>query len=271
MSLSKIVFSITIYLLVAAGAAQAQTAGVVTLRSNSTSAQGSLVPVLTWSTNPVATSCRASGGWSGNKGVSGSETLALINASTNYTLTCTWGAGSTRVSWTAPTTNTDGSALTDLSGFRVYYSTNNTSFTQSNPVNDSTARTTTINSLAAGTWYFMVRVLNSSQAESGNSNIAQKVVTGATAANTVNIAITTPTTPPPTGTPSLRTTETTVYDVVMVGNNWGLGRVVGSIALNRPCSVRFDVNNTHKWVDRSDVALTATPRTNVTVARCTVH
>src|SRR6185369_8184211 len=102
-----------------AGAVQAQTAGVVTLRANATSATGSIVPVLTWSTNPVATSCRASGGWSGNKSASGSETLARINATTNYTLTCSWGSGSTRVSWTAPTTNTDGSPLTDLAGFRV--------------------------------------------------------------------------------------------------------------------------------------------------------
>ena len=36
------------------GAAQAQTAGVVTLRANQTSGTGSLTPVLTWSTNPAA-------------------------------------------------------------------------------------------------------------------------------------------------------------------------------------------------------------------------
>jgi hypothetical protein len=51
----------------AAGAAQAQTAGVVTLTANRTSNVGSFAPVLTWSTNPVAQSCTASGGWSGTK------------------------------------------------------------------------------------------------------------------------------------------------------------------------------------------------------------
>ena len=261
------------------GAAQAQTAGVVTLRANSTSAQGSLVPVLTWSTNPVATSCRASGGWSGNKGVSGSETLARISGSTNYTLTCTWGSGLARVSWVAPTQNTDGTPLTNLAGFRVYYSTSNSSFSTSTLVNDTTSRTTTINALPAGTWYFMVRVLNSSQVESANSNVASKAVSGATAANTVSISISSappPTQPPPTqpppGTPlSLKTIETVVYEVVPVPNNWGLGRVVGSIALGRPCSTRFDVNSTYKWVDRSDVTLTATPATNVTVTRCAMR
>jgi hypothetical protein len=275
-----IVFSL---LLFSAGTAQAQTAGVVTLRANSTSAQGSLVPVLTWSTNPVATSCRASGGWSGNKGVSGSETLARISGSTNYTLTCTWGSGSARVSWVAPTQNTDGTTLANLAGFRVYYSTSNTSFSTSTLVNDTTSRTTTINALPAGTWYFMVRVLNSGQVESGNSNVASKAVSGATAANTVSISITSappptpppptppPPTPPPSSTSSLKTIETAVYEVVPVGNNWGLGRVVGSIALGRPCSLRFDVNSTHDWVDRTYVTLTATPRTSVTVARCALR
>jgi serine protease len=200
MSPSKIAFFITIYLFGAAGAARAQTAGVVTLRANSTSASGSLVPVLTWSTNPVATSCRASGGWSGNKAASGNETLARINASTNYTLTCSWGTGSAQVSWVPPTTNTDGSALTNLAGFRVYYSTSNTSFTQSSTVNDMAARTTSISSLAPATWYFKVRALNSSQVESADSNIASKAVTGASAANTVSITITgSPPPPPPAG------------------------------------------------------------------------
>src|SRR5213076_1330508 len=97
-----------------AGVAQAQT---VSLSANKTSATGSLTPVLTWSTNPVASSCAASGGWSGTKAASGSQTLTAISASTNYTLTCTWATGSSTVSWVAPTTNTDGSSLTNLAGF----------------------------------------------------------------------------------------------------------------------------------------------------------
>ena len=97
----------------AAGAAQGQTAGVVTLTANRTSNVGSFAPVLTWSTNPVAQSCTASGGWSGTKAASGSQTQATIGASTNYTLTCTWGSGSATVNWTPPTANTDGSVLTN--------------------------------------------------------------------------------------------------------------------------------------------------------------
>jgi serine protease len=193
---------ISVFLLLASAAAHAQTAGVVTLRANSTSASGSLVPVLTWSTNPTASSCRASGGWSGNKTVAGNETLARISASTNYTLTCTWSTGSSTVSWVAPTQNTNGTALVDLAGFRVYYGTSSTSLTQTSVVNNVAARTTTINSLAPGTWYFKVRAFNASQTESTDSNVAAKAVAGATAAGTVGITITgtpPPPPPPPTG------------------------------------------------------------------------
>jgi serine protease len=182
---------------------QAQTAGVVTLRANSTSASGSLTPVLTWSTNPVASSCRASGGWSGNKNASGTETLARINASTNYTLTCSWSSGSSTVSWVAPTQNTNGTPLTDLAGFRIYYGTSSASLTQTSTVNNVAARSSTISSLAPGTWYFKVRAFNSNQVESNDSNVASKAVAGATAAGNVSITITgtppPPPLPPPTG------------------------------------------------------------------------
>jgi serine protease len=199
MSVKVIAQFVVCWLIVSfACSAQAQTAGVVTLRANTTSASGSVVPVLTWSTTPVATSCRASGGWSGTKAASGTQTLTRINATTNFTLTCSWGTGSARVSWVAPTSNTDGSALTNLAGFRVYYGTSSTSFSKYASVSDITSRATTIGSLAPGTWYFMVRVLNTNQVESANSNVASKAVAGATAAKTVGITITGTPTPLPT-------------------------------------------------------------------------
>jgi hypothetical protein len=263
----------------AAGAAHAQTAGVVTLTANRTSATGSLAPVLTWSTNPVAQSCTASGGWSGTKAASGTQTLPTINASTNYTLTCSWGnTGSANVTWTAPTTNTDGSALTNLAGFKVLYGTSSTAFSAYRSVTDVNSRSTTISSLAPGTWYFAVRAINSTQGESANSNVTSKNITGATAARTVSITITAPTpvppppAPPPSGTPSLKTIETIVYEVALSGNNYILGRVVGRIGLEKPCSGRFIVGNyTHYYVERTDVTFSQTSRSNVVVARCTTH
>lgn len=201
MRAKKFVPSIAL-ILFAAGAVHAQTAGVVTLQANQTSATGSLVPVLTWSTNPAAQSCTASGGWSGTKASYGTQTLASISASTNYTLTCTWPNGSADVTWVAPTTNTDGSTLTNLARFKVYYGNTSTALTNSTTVDDVTRRSATITPLSAGTWYFAVRAVNTSQVESANSNVTSKVVAGATASRSVGITITAPTpppTPPPTG------------------------------------------------------------------------
>src|SRR5262245_27157385 len=152
-------------LMLLASLAQAQTAGTVTLTANRTSAQGSLVPVLTWSTSPVASSCRASGGWSGNKFASGSETLPTITTSQTYTLTCSWNGGSTTINWTAPTTNTDGSRITNLAGYRVLFGTSRSALNQSQAVNSATATSATIGSLTAGTWYFAVRSVNSAGTE----------------------------------------------------------------------------------------------------------
>jgi hypothetical protein len=161
-----------------------------------------MTPVLTWSTNPVASSCTASGGWSGTKAASGTQTLATISASTNYTLTCTWNAGSARLSWTAPTANTDNTPLVNLASYRVYYGTSSTSLTQSSNVADNTQTTTTIDSLTPGTWYMAVRAVNTNNVESANSNVVAKSVTGATSAANVAITINPEPTPPPTPPPS---------------------------------------------------------------------
>src|SRR5687768_2547725 len=183
----KLVF--ILFSLATAGIAHAQTAGVVTLRANQTSATGSLTPVLTWSTNPVAQSCRASGGWSGDKAASGTQTLPSITASTNFTLTCSWSGGTALVRWTAPTQNTNGTALTNLASFRVVYGTAANALNQSYTVSDVTARQATITALPPGTWYFAVRARTTANVESADSNVGSKVVTGATSASTVAITI----------------------------------------------------------------------------------
>jgi hypothetical protein len=243
--------------------AHAQTAGVITLSANQSSAQTSMVPVLTWSTSPTAQSCLASGGWSGNRAVSGAETQSSIVVSTSYTLTCIWSDGTAIVSWIAPTTNDDGSALIDLAGFNVAYGTSSSALAQIALVDDNTRSSYTVQSLAPGLWYFAVRAFNSLQAESVDSNVAQKNVTGASAANTVPITIVGA--PPP---PTLQTTATLAYDVLMSGSRYVLGRQVGTIALGKPCTSTFRVSSNYYQVTRSDVNVTRNPRSQTLVARC---
>lgn len=86
------------------------------------------------------------------------------------------GTGSATLTWTAPTTNTNGSALTDLAGYHVYYGTSPSSMTTS--INVASAGTTsyTVNNLPAGTWYFAVNAYTTSGADSALSNTGAKSV-----------------------------------------------------------------------------------------------
>lgn len=247
-------------LLLAAGAVQAQTAGTITFRANVTSATGSMAPVLTWSTSPTATRCTASGGWSGTKAASGTQTLASITASTNYTLTCTWGVGTATVHWTKPTTNTDGTTLTNLAAYRVYYGTSSSALSQVNEITDSSATGATISALTPATWYFKVRAMNSAQVESSDSNVTSKVISGASAAKTVGITITTAAT--------RRTIATTVYDIVRNSSGkWVLGRSVGTAPIGTPCRTYYLQTNLY-GVETGYVKIWRTPRADTLVARC---
>jgi hypothetical protein len=103
----------------------------------------------------------------------GTATTALAAFAVTVTQTAN---GSATLSWTAPTQNTDGTALTNLTGYRIYYGTNSSSLTQS--VTISTVGTTTymIGSLGSGTWYFAIRAYNATGVESDLSNLASKTI-----------------------------------------------------------------------------------------------
>ena len=84
--------------------------------------------------------------------------------------------GTATVNWTAPTTNTDGSALTNLAGFRIAYGTNQGNLDRSVSLDNASLSTYTVNNLSSGTWYFAVYAVNSSGMESDISNIGSKTI-----------------------------------------------------------------------------------------------
>lgn len=75
--------------------------------------------------------------------------------------------GSAVLHWTAPTTNVDGSALTDLAGFRVAYGRSAATLDQSATIGNPSISTYTVQNLASGTWYFAVAAYNNGGGESG--------------------------------------------------------------------------------------------------------
>lgn len=94
-----------------------------------------------------------------------------------FTLAVTQSAsGSATLSWAAPTENTDGSALTDLAGYRIYYGNSSSSMTQTVQIPTVGLTIYQVAGLGSGTWYFAIKAYNSSGAESNLSNVASKII-----------------------------------------------------------------------------------------------
>ena len=84
--------------------------------------------------------------------------------------------GRATLSWTAPTENTDGSALSNLSGYRIRYGTSAGALTQTIVIDNASVTTYVVEDLAPATWYFAVTAVNSSGSESAYSNVANKSI-----------------------------------------------------------------------------------------------
>ena len=132
----------------------------ITFNANPTSVITNGSTTLTWSTTN-ATSCTASGGWTGTKATSGSQSSGPLTQSTTYTLTCSSTGGSTSrtvnvtVVTPSPTTtpiptNTPiptptTAPLSTTLNFRVSLHGVGSSGDNSNPTNSSTSNKNPLN------------------------------------------------------------------------------------------------------------------------------
>jgi hypothetical protein len=85
-------------------------------------------------------------------------------------------AGTADLSWSAPTTNTDGSPLTDLAGYRIYYGTSPTALNKSVDVPAVSTTNYVISGLPQGTWYFAVEAYTNNGLESSLSQVVDKTI-----------------------------------------------------------------------------------------------
>ena len=84
--------------------------------------------------------------------------------------------GSATLNWTPPTQNTDGSTLSNLTGYRVVYGRSSGSLDQIVQISNASVSTYTINGLSSGTWYFAVKAYNGAGVESDVSNVGSKAI-----------------------------------------------------------------------------------------------
>jgi hypothetical protein len=76
--------------------------------------------------------------------------------------------------WSPPTENTNGTAVTPLTGFTIYYGTTEGALTQSVVVSGASTLTYTITGLTTGTWYFAVAADAADGTQSAMSEIGSK-------------------------------------------------------------------------------------------------
>ena len=84
--------------------------------------------------------------------------------------------GSATLSWTPPTTNTDGSPLTNLAGYKIYWGTAPGSYPSSVTVNNAGISSYVVGNLVPNTYYFAVTAFNTAGTESVLSNSASKTI-----------------------------------------------------------------------------------------------
>jgi hypothetical protein len=85
--------------------------------------------------------------------------------------------GSATLSWQPPTSNTDGSPLTNLAGYVVRYGTSPDQLSTEVRIDNPGLTTYMVSGLAPATWYFRISAFNSSGVESSPSATASKTIT----------------------------------------------------------------------------------------------
>jgi hypothetical protein len=158
------------------------------------------------------------------------------------------------LSWTAPTQNEDGSVLTDLAGYKIYYGTATGTY-DLGPIDiaDPTALSYVVTGLANDTtYYFVATAYNTNGVESQYSNEATKTTAPLAPNPPLNLTVN-----PENGT--AYTYSISVDKVVMIP--------IGTVPGNTPCDTTMSMNGLYR-VDRDTVDYVGTIQPPVVFADC---
>lgn len=100
----------------------------------------------------------------------------VATAATSISSSAGLSNGAATLSWVPPSENTDGSALTDLAGYRIYYGTGPNALTEVVEVPTIGISDFVIDNLTAGTYYFSIRAYTTAGIESALSNIVSDTI-----------------------------------------------------------------------------------------------
>ena len=91
------------------------------------------------------------------------------------------GTGTATLTWIAPERDGDNAALSDLSGYYIYKSTDSeagtySTYTLVTDITNEATLTYTVTGLAAGTWYFWMTAYDSSNNEGNSVYLGSKTI-----------------------------------------------------------------------------------------------
>jgi hypothetical protein len=86
------------------------------------------------------------------------------------------GTNSVTLSWAAPSENSNGTALTNLAGYRIYYGTSASALTQTVTISSIGVTTHVLSNLNSQTYYFGVMAYNTAGIESKLSSVVSKTL-----------------------------------------------------------------------------------------------
>jgi hypothetical protein len=114
---------------------------------------------------------------SASDSISSTTTTAASTSAATASAPAATDKSSVDVTWSAPTTNTNGSALTDLAGYTIYYGTTPGNLNLSVKVPNAGATDYVVQGLTDGTWYFAVTAYTSAGLQSTYSIVVSRTIT----------------------------------------------------------------------------------------------
>jgi hypothetical protein len=140
----------------------------------------------TWATFDPDTGVLTGKPTAANVGTTGGITITGTNGSSSASIgpfaivvkaqPTTPTTGSASLSWMPPTENTDGTPVTDLAGYHIYYGTSASQMTSTITIAGAAETSYVVAGLVPGTYYFAVVAYNTAGVDSPQSNVGSKTI-----------------------------------------------------------------------------------------------
>ena len=229
---------------------------------------------VTWSTPALQeTTCTASGAsdWSGLKAPSGSQSVQGALGATVYSLSCQAGVPPVQVSWTHPTTNTNGTTYNNPKHTAVIKADTAAELANYAGVPVAHPKTThTFTDLPAGTTHFATRAVSlTDQTSELSASVSTTLAALAGTAAPVTVTGSSEPTPPPTGVVSI-STEGYAVKANELQLKYLLDGIVGTVQMGAPCDQARKMGETDYYaINRAKyVTWTTNRRPKTVVVQC---